>query len=255
MDTYLQTGLSIIVSVGLFLIGYRQTIGAKKERIKTANEKLIEIILRRLVLEKYKPQKNDLKKIIEGKSRDFRVKSSDLLTERQVLTTVYTRVFESDLITHEQREEILERLLNLFEEEKQGSKQEVESSLLKDKRKTKFYSYIIILGLVSSIIGVFLSSFDKIVNLDTDYPKLDNILIISLIGSIVTIAIIYLFIKVKDSSESSEDTTINPNIKDYVEFEKEVLKAFTKLKIEYSIPEKKDIGFDCKLPLFRTIQK
>lgn len=79
MEAYFQTGLGIFVSVFLFLLGYRQTIGARRERVKNANNTIIETILRRLIIEKYKPTKPDIGKLIEGKARDYKVKTRDLL--------------------------------------------------------------------------------------------------------------------------------------------------------------------------------
>ena len=228
------------------MIGYRQTIGAKKERIKTANEKVIEIILRRLILERYTPKKEDLKRIIDGKSRDYKIKPRDLLSEEQILTTIYTRIFESDLITQAQREENIERLVNLFEE-KEVKTYDVERALITNDKRTKKYvnSFVVGLGIVSTFIGVFFASFDEIVNFDTNYSKLDGIITISIMGSIITIIVIYIFIKIKDSSESSEETPrINPNFKNQIEFEKEVIKLFDKLGVEVIMPTGKDVGFD-----------
>jgi HJR/Mrr/RecB family endonuclease len=243
MNTFLQTGLSIVVSVFLFVIGYRQTVGAKKERIKTANEKLIEIILRRLILEKYTPTKSDIRKIIEGKSKEFRVKPSDLFSAEQILSIVYTRVFESDLITQTQREETLERLIYLFEEEQKDVSEELE--ILPESRKTRLYYYIAALGLVSSVIGVFLSSFDKIANFDTNHPEIYDIIGMSLLGSMIFIVLTYVFIRVKDSSESSEDTAqINHDFKNQIEFEKGVLKMFQKLGVEVLLVGEKNDGYD-----------
>ena len=214
MNIFLQSGLGIAVSVILFIITYRHTIGAKKERVKTANEKITETVLRRLILEKYSPKKKDLKRIIEGKSRDFKVKPRDLLTEEQILISVYTKIFENDLITQEQREENLERLVDLFEEEKLDSKQEIEIALKsKDKKSKKYINSIIWIGLISSVIGVFFANFDRIVNFDTEYPKLDSIIGITLLGSIFAIIIIYIFIRFKDSTESSEEIVLNRHFK------------------------------------------
>ena len=42
MGNYALGSLGIIVSIILFLIGYRQTVGAKKERISSANTEIEE---------------------------------------------------------------------------------------------------------------------------------------------------------------------------------------------------------------------
>ena len=125
MDAYIQTLLGIVVSIILFWIAYRQTIGAKKERIKAANDKLIDTILRRVVLEDYHPKIEEINRIIEGKSRDFKVREKDLLSSAQILNTIYTRIFENDLITQELRDKNIEKLGSLFDDEKKSQKTQV----------------------------------------------------------------------------------------------------------------------------------
>jgi uncharacterized membrane protein YeaQ/YmgE (transglycosylase-associated protein family) len=242
MEAYFQTGLGIFVSVFLFILGYRQTIGAKRERIKVANNNLIETILRRLILESYSPDKDDVKRLIEGKARDYKVKKNELLNVEQILNTIYTRIFENDLISQEQREENLERLSPLFAIEKEP-KQIIEQSLEKNVRNKKVFNYVtILLGILSSLIGVSIVSFDKLVDFNME---LNSSLILSLIGSLVTITIAYTFLRFKDSQESSEDETPTTNrFKEHIEFEKDVIKKLDKHNIKTIIPAEKDLGFD-----------
>ena len=101
----------ILVSILLFLVGYRQTVGAKRERIRSANADVEKIVVRRVVLEGYTPSRSDVARLLQGKARDFRVSDDELLSEAQVLNTVYTRIVESDLIPTDQREDILKRIL------------------------------------------------------------------------------------------------------------------------------------------------
>jgi len=244
MEGYLQTGIGIIVSVLLFLAGYKQTIGASKERVKAANEKLIETILRRVILERYTPKKEDIKKLTEGKARDYKVKQKDLLNSDQILNTIYTRIFENDLISKEQREENIERLSSLFVIDKKEAKQDNEINLETSKDKTrKFFNFFsLIIAIVSTIIGVSLVSFNKIVNLDS-YMQPE--ILISIIGSIVAIFTAYLYLRIKDNQENSNDTELPKNpYRDYVKFEKEVVVQLRKLNIEVTIPNTKEEGYD-----------
>lgn len=244
MEAYIQTGLGILVSVLLFLVGYRQTIGARKERIKSANEKLIETILRRLILEKYSPKKGDIQRLVEGKARDYKVRHKDLLSVDQVLNTIYTRIFENDLISQEQREDNVERLSSLFELDKKEVKREVEQNFDVNKYKNRkiFNLLVLILGLLSSIIGVSVVSLDKLVKLDTE---INSSVLFTMIGSFVATFTVYLFIKFKDNQESSEEVDLPRNpYRDYVKFEKEVVQQLKKLNTEIIIPNDKDDGFD-----------
>jgi len=110
MDGYLQTGLGILVSLILFVVGYRQTIGARKERAKKANSSVHRAIMRRMVLEDYAPIYSDVTRLIEGKAREFQVSLNLLFSEEQILNSLYTEVFDSDLISPSQRVEIEKRL-------------------------------------------------------------------------------------------------------------------------------------------------
>lgn len=106
LETYIQTALGIAVSIVTFLIGYRQTIGARKERTRAANASLHRAILRRMVLEDYCPTTADLERLAEGKAREFQVRQSDLASPSQVLNALFTDVFDSDLIPPAQRVEL-----------------------------------------------------------------------------------------------------------------------------------------------------
>ena len=244
METYIQTGLGIIVSVLLFLVGYRQTIGARKERIKASNEKMLETILRRVILEKYEPKRNDIKRLIEGKARDYKVKQKDLLNVDQILNTIYTRIFENDLISPEQRAENIERLGNLFIVDKKESKPELEQMLIrnKDTNKKVFNSLTIILGILSSIIGVSIVSFDKLVDFET---TLNSNVIFTMLASILSILTVYIFIKFKDNQESSEENdTPRKAYKTALRFEKEVIQSIKSKGLDLIIPNDKDFEFD-----------
>jgi len=245
MEQYIQTALGIFVSLFLFILGYRQTIGARKERVKACNEKLIETILRRIILEKYTPKKDDIRRLIEGKARDYKVKHKDLLSEDQILNTIYTRIFENDLISQDQRDENIERLSALFIVDKKQINQDLDISFLNDKEKTrrKFINIVtFLLAIISTTIGVFIVSFDSISSFD---KVLNSNILYTILGSLTAIIAVYTFLRVKDYQESSEDVELPRNpYRDYVKFEKEVVIQLKKLNIETIFPSSKDDGFD-----------
>lgn len=244
MEQYLQTAIGIFVSVFLFILGYRQTIGARKERVKACNEKLIETILRRIILEKYSPKKDDVKRLIEGKARDYKVKQKDLLNEDQILNTIYTRIFENDLISQEQRGENIERLSALFVVDKKQINQDLDISFLNNKDRTREFinTITILLAFVSTTVGVLVVSFDSVFSVDKIF---DSNILITVLGSTAAIITVYTFFRVKDYQESSEDIDLPKNpYRDYVKFESEVVLQLKKLNIEIIIPNNKDDGYD-----------
>ncbi len=244
MQEYTQTAIGIFVSVFLFVLGYRQTIGAKKERIKACNEKLIETILRRIILEKYSPKKDDIKRLIEGKARDYKVKQKDLLSEENILNTIYTRIFENDLISQENRDENIERLSVLFVVDKKQIGQDFENTFQngKDKSKKLFNSLTFSLAIISTIVGALSVSISSLDSLD---KFLNSNVIYTILGSLVAIIATYLFLKLKDTQESSEDFQLPKNpFRDHVKFEREVILQLKRLNIVTIIPNGKDDSFD-----------
>jgi hypothetical protein len=246
MDTYIQTALGILVSVLLFLIGYRQTVGARKERVSSANEKLVETILRRIILEGYIPQRKDIGRIIEGKARDYKIRVKDILSIDQIINTLYTRIFENDLISKDEREANLEKFSIHFEHEKDLTKPEVEFAFSHSRdRNKKFLNIIIIsLGIMSSIIGVSLAYIDKLTLFNFNEP-FNYTIVGSMLASLLAISVSYIFLRFKDSQESSEDSAGSKKpLLEYAKFEREVQNQLKKLRIPYEIPSQPDSGFN-----------
>ncbi|MFY3626013.1 hypothetical protein ACOTFH_05250 [Achromobacter xylosoxidans] len=116
MEGYIQTGIGVAFSVVFFLIGYRQTIGARNERIRSANRSIYKALLRRLVLEDYLPKVEEINRLIEGKAHEHRVTVGDLYPNEQVLNQVFAEVFDNDFIAPEKRLEIEARISQAFDE-------------------------------------------------------------------------------------------------------------------------------------------
>ena len=229
MENYILGILGIAVSVGLFLIGYRQTVGAKKERIRVANSEIERILVRRIVLEMYSPNKPDLSVIIEGKARDFRVRPEDLLSETQFLVTTYTRVMESDLILAEQRDAILGRItssLTTLESEPVTEEvvEEVAHSAIQ-RRKTQ--KAMILMGILASLIGGVISAIPFIGTLKLASSEVLLTTTLTIIGGLVTITMIYYVYRFKATQEELPSKA--SELSSYFTFESQVRKVLEDL--------------------------
>lgn len=238
MDGYIQMIIGIVVSVVLFLLGYRQTIGAKKERILAANKDIEGILLKRVILEDFKPRLADISRLIEGKARDYRVKTRDLLSPSDFVNLLYTRVLESDIISQEQRMKNLDKLTGV--KALDADSQEVMDRELSTTRTRLFdttsgwFTLVLAIGSVVVSLGI---SFPKIVNLDTQIgPELLSVIG----GSILAIGISALFLWYRENQETVERRPRNP----YAEFEKEVVKVLTRAKVPFVILSGPDQGVD-----------
>lgn len=119
MDLSLFLGaLGVILTVIFFVIGYRQTIGARRERARAANKLLVDTLFRRLALEdEFSLSRVDVVKLISGWAITARVRSTDIHSIREVEDLLLSRAVESDYITQAQRRNISNRITRIFAEE------------------------------------------------------------------------------------------------------------------------------------------
>jgi hypothetical protein len=227
MDGYIQTGLGILVSLVLFVIGYRQTIGAKKERAKNANLSIHRAFLRRMVLEEYSPLYADISRLIEGKAREFQVSTNDLRSEDQVLNSLFTEVFDSDLISPSQRIEIEKRLNACLENaEKESPKPTfADYQQIRLERKISKNSLKLI-ALFASVLGTATSIFVPFLETKTFEVEWFYSSIFVLFGSIAFINIfIYIYRKTREADVVSSRTI---ELIQGSEFESDIAKILSK---------------------------
>lgn len=232
MEAYIQTAIGIGVSVLLFLLGYRQTIGAKKERAKNANLSVHRAVMRRMVLEGYSPKYKDVSRILEGKAREFQVSVNDLLSEDQVLNSLYTEVFDSDLISPDQRKEIESRLDSLFqkiEEEPNKPTFSQISEMRAEKKESK--ETVWVMALAASMMGATISVLYRFLK---EPVAIDSEFLISGLGILVaSIAIVSTISTIRRSKDIEVNVSKRSVQVRSALFELEIAKAIEKANIPY----------------------
>lgn len=235
MDGYLQTGIGIAVSILLFWLSYRQTIGAKKERTKNANKSLHRAVMRRMVLEGYSPKYKDISRIIEGKAREFNTSVNDMLSEEQILNSIFTEVFDSDLISPDQRIEIETRLDSLFSkmEEKPSIPTIYEFKLLKEESKKKRDS-LAILTVAVSMVGASTSVLYSFIKDPSSLIASNSEWLYSGLGVfVVSLTMITLMSIVRKEKEESYSPSRSSSALSAAAFEVEIAKAIDKSGYKY----------------------
>jgi hypothetical protein len=233
--------LGIVVSVVLFVIGYRQTVGAKKERLITANAEIEKILVRRVVLESYVPKTADIVRLIEGKARDFRVVPADMLAPEQVLNTLFARIVESDLIPQDRREEIIKRITPaLTEAESEPIAEQAVAAFQTRARRVGIWSAGVALGIGASILGSFVSIAPGITVLETAPRELITMLLATLGISLVLIFALIAFARVKESQEAPSQVD---SLAQYVYLERDVAKVLERAGAKFA-GTTKDAGYD-----------
>ena len=227
MEVDIQTLFGIAASVFLFLLSYRQTVGAKKERVGIANNEIQQTIVKRIILESYTPNVAELSRLIDGKARDHRVKGNDLMSINQILNTVFTRIIESDLIVSDQRKIFLEQLNPILVAVEESPIEETEVMEIESTTGLKYQRMSpLLFAIIASIIGALLSTFPY--SQEETFSLLSNEIIGVFILIISIIALILILFKFKESQEEpSKSSTIEHGL----EFEKEVGKFIEKLEV------------------------
>lgn len=233
MDGYLQTGLGILVSLILFVIGYRQTIGARKERAKNANSSVHRAIMRRMVLEDYAPAYTDVTRLIEGKAREFQVSLNILFSEEQVLNSLYTEVFDSDLISPSQRVEIEKRLNECFTKlDDEPSKPSFsEFQQLRVERKSMKDS-LTVMVLAASMLGALSSVLFKFIETKTLEVEWLFSGVGVLVASVAVLSSLSIFRKSKEVEVSLSRGSAQIISS---EFESDIAKILMKNKFDFTI--------------------
>lgn len=239
MESYFLTILSIFVSVVLFIISYRRIVSARRERVQAANTEMERILLKRIILESYKPAVNEISRVIEGKAQDFNLNKRYLKSESQLLNTLFTRIMESDFITPEKRIEIFSRLSPVLQKAEETPMEMLQASELPSAKKRFLARNImpILLGIVASITGTLIAIIPKrleIAQFNTTF------IIVGFIASLFIISIIFAIYRMR---EEQEEITSESSLLSAVKFEKEVTRALKKANVSFTIGGR-DIGAD-----------
>lgn len=229
---YLLGILGIVVSIGTFLVGYRQTVGAKKERVRSANDEIEKIMVRRIVLEDLIPSTEIISRLMEAKSRDFKVKISDLYSESQMLNTIFTRIMETDLIAKEQRDKVVENIepVLIKSEKEPFTEQQALEIANRPKRKTSLDSFpIFVIGIFASILGASVSILPDLISKGSAFGELKYTDLAVLMASVIGVYAVSIVLRFKDrQEETSRDVSIK-TLDKYFQFEADVLKSIKKI--------------------------
>jgi hypothetical protein len=109
--------LGVVLTILFFVVGYRQTIGARKERARAANKSVTDVLFRRLTLEnEFALDIADIDKLISGWAIDSRARLDDMYGLEDLETVLLARIVESDYLSEEQRKAVISRLRAMFKE-------------------------------------------------------------------------------------------------------------------------------------------
>jgi len=244
MGNYALGIAGIIVSVVLFLVGYRQTVGAKRERVANANQEVTKILVRRLVTEpQFKPSPLDVTRLIGGKATDSRVRPSDMMSELQQLTVVFTRIAESDLIANAQRDDLLNRIEPALAAIEQAPADEASVvDLASYRRRLRMNTAALMtMGVAVSALGALVAAIPELRTVNPQLSQLAPTLIATMVGSLAAITALLAVYRLRNSQE---DTSAGSEYARYADFELQVANTLTSFKGAEVRAGGRDDGYD-----------
>lgn len=239
--------LGIIVSVLSFLIGYRRTVGAKKERVNTGNSDVERILIRRIVLESYEPTAQDISRLLEGKARDLRVRVGDLYSEAQVVNSIFTRILETDFIAREQREKILSSLTpTLVESESRpiDDQEVLQTSIDQRRSRARSRGLLASMGMAAAIVGTLVASVTTIGAVETDLKSTLELVSVTMAASLSAIFALITAFRVRESQQETSNIGKTEALASEIKFEDEVAKAISEAGLKAELPDSGDRSYD-----------
>ena len=201
--------IGVVLTIIFFFIGYRQTIGAKKERAHAASREIVDALLRRLVLEAgFSIKLSGIEKLIAGKSLEHKVSAGDMLSAEEIEALLYSRVVESDYIPSDQRKPIVDRLEACFK----GTQQETSFQIQPTARPSFRWSEIG-LGVASALSSVIitavfssltLSDFSK----EAPFTQQYALIIVIIVLTTITAVAMVLFVRIREKTQTTSTPVI-----------------------------------------------
>jgi hypothetical protein len=114
MLAWIQMGIGVVVSVVLAYLGYRQSIGVKRERAHMAERELVRTVLKRMLLEDYDPTLDELAHVIDAIGRERDVPPAYLFTAEGCAAAVWAEALTNDLVGSKDRVRIGQALSDVL---------------------------------------------------------------------------------------------------------------------------------------------
>jgi len=252
MEVLIFKFVGMIVGWMCFVFGYRQTLGAHKERVRAANSEVEKILLRRVVLEKYTPGITDVSRLLEGKARDFKVRVEELLSEDRVLNSLFTRVQEAELIAPEAREAILNRMLPVLQQiDGKPAAEATRASLPGYHRNRRLYRAMVlsvIIG-VSSLLGGMVTALPRLGAFEIDYKNIIGSVLITAGLSLILISLYYTYRRMQEFQQDLNPGGAAQSMTRMIDFCNEITRIIDKRGLKYRPAGVQEKGYDFELAL------
>jgi hypothetical protein len=243
LDTIIGVGISVL----LFYISYRQTIGAAKERIQAANSEIDSTIFKRTVLEGLSITPPVIRQLTEGKALQHRVRSAELHSVEEILSILLASTLESDFVPESKRAGMIQAIVGISELPQRRLARETEAvaAELTHVSRNRTDWALILMAVVASFAGgvsSVLPGVTKISGHVFDFASKQAFLT-ALSVSVASLGILLAALWVLRLKSSEEESARSSELRTGASFEHEVLRIFRQLSIPTRVPEV-EAGYD-----------
>jgi len=244
-----------LLSLLLFILGYRKTIGSKIERIKNTNTELEKAIIRGFIVENRMPGFDEIKNAIEGLAMCNKLKNIDLYSPVEILQVATARIMTSEMLSPKQRDEYLAKVdgcIKLY----QDANEEFIKDEAQEKAPISSINLLVLATITTALIGFFITLI-----LNNTQSSISNIQISSLFNNqgffnrspimagLTSLLISGLFVIVqiyKNALAVSPSSKIE-SLREGISFERKVQKLLINHNMPFNHSEKNDFDFQITL--------
>jgi hypothetical protein len=227
-----------VLSLSLFVITYRRTISATKERAAHAHIEVVRILIRNLLNLGRVLTISEINHVLQTKARENRIKVSDMPDEMSYVYSLQCRVAEDEMLSAEDRKDLFKKIQDFIDENEKANPQLTEEPKALEEQRTnimsKYLAYVSLFAAISGIAASLILSFFSGTMIIENVMNTIGI-IVSVIGVIVVLVTFLLFY---EKSRPTLSVSLSPTTGQ--DFEDQIYKSLRKLgKIEKEpfIPE------------------
>ncbi len=202
--------------------------------------------MRRMVLEAYAPKIENISRLVNGKAREFNVSPDALYSVKTVVNTLYTQVFDSDLMSPEQRIEIEKRLDECFDElEKDKQKFSMPNMTFAVEKPVNRNEGIGTIVGMASFVGAVLTGASYWFDSDFDWSSgIQEILTPVIVVFIASLTLLITFIKFRLDTDKNDFPSKAQELYDVVTFENQIAALIQKAGVKLQVARSDGLGVD-----------
>lgn len=211
-------GLSgVVISIVLYLLADRKTIGAKREKINSIYEEVIKTLFRSIIHESYIPSIEEIERMITTKCIKNKLKLNYFPEPLEFVNAVYTKIMQDDVLEGKKKKSLINKVNEYIEINSKKVSDEIEDETVDTGKEDKFRLLLMVMSSVMAVLFTFFITINK-TNL---FPRETIYLLIGTFVAALTSIMMLTFIK-----RYKEDNTISSQIqnkyRNYKELENKI---------------------------------